>query len=523
MPETRSSVSESATVERLVGGRYRLLGRLGKGGMGTVWRAHDEILDREVAVKEIVTPPELSAPDRESFSGRTIREARAAGRVSHPGVAAVYDVFEEDGHPWIVLELVPSRTLGSRLREHGPLPPREVAAIALQVLGALRAAHAAGVLHRDVKPDNVLLADDGRAVLTDFGIATLDGESSLTRTGVLIGTPAFIAPERAAGGHADRACDLWSLGVTMYVAVEGRSPFHRGHVLATMAAVLHEEPEPVRRAGPLTPIIEGLLRKDPGERLTADELEPWLRIVAEARAPEPTEPHLRVPFIPPPPRAPTSPRALPMAATGLRAAGVRAGGPTGPSLAGTVASAAPPPAAGRTLGMVAALTLGIGLIAGGVAYMTASPGGRALPGPAVPYQVTLPNSGHAPTPTPRTSPPPTTGTRGGAGTRGSTAGRPPATPAPDATARKGPTGGHGPSRVPGGASGRTRDARGDQGARGTGRGRSAAEEGRGGSSPTKPPANGEKTTEERDGGGPPPDEHAPGRVEPDPATIVDEG
>ncbi|MEU0571181.1 serine/threonine-protein kinase [Nonomuraea sp. NPDC005983] len=197
----------------MVGGRYRLVRTIGQGGMGTVWQAYDEVLGRDVAIKEIVPSPDLTGPEREEFAVRTFREARAAGRVAHPGVATVYDVLEENGHPWIVMQLVRSRTLGALVREEGPMPPAEVADIGVQLLAALRAAHAAGVLHRDVKPDNVLLTEDGRAVLTDFGIATTEDDAPLTRTGVLVGTPAFMAPERAAGGAARPASDLWSLGV----------------------------------------------------------------------------------------------------------------------------------------------------------------------------------------------------------------------------------------------------------------------------------------------------------------------
>ncbi|MFC7107419.1 serine/threonine-protein kinase [Nonomuraea rubra] len=208
----------------MVGGRYRLLRTIGKGGMGMVWHAHDEVLGRDVAVKEVLPPPNMTGPERDEFAVRTFREARAAGRVAHPGVATVYDVLEERGHPWIVMQLVHSRTLGALIRDEGPMPPAKVAGIGLQLLEALRAAHAAGVLHRDVKPDNVLLTDDGRAVLTDFGIATTEDEAPVTRTGILIGTPAFMAPERAAGGRARPASDMWSLGVTLYMAVEGDSP-----------------------------------------------------------------------------------------------------------------------------------------------------------------------------------------------------------------------------------------------------------------------------------------------------------
>ncbi|MEV0203426.1 serine/threonine-protein kinase, partial [Nonomuraea sp. NPDC050691] len=274
----------------MVGGRYRLLRTIGQGGMGTVWHAHDEVLGRDVAVKEIHPPPDLNGPERDVFSVRTFREARAAGRVAHPGVAAVYDVLEEGGHPWIVMQLVRSRTLGELVRDEGPLPQARVAEIGLQLLEALRAAHAAGVLHRDVKPDNVLLAEDGRAVLTDFGIATTEDEAPVTRTGILVGTPAFMAPERAAGGQAVPESDLWSLGVTLYVAVEGHSPFQRAHALATLGAVLHSEPPPLARAGALGPVLLGLLHKDPARRMSLDEARWRLHAVVAGNAPEPTAP-----------------------------------------------------------------------------------------------------------------------------------------------------------------------------------------------------------------------------------------
>ncbi|WP_326821468.1 serine/threonine-protein kinase [Streptosporangium sp. NBC_01756] len=274
----------------IIGARYRLLERIGRGGMGTVWRARDEVLGRDVAVKEVIPSPDLTDPEREVFTVRTLREARAAGRIGHPGVATVYDVFEEDGRPWIVMQLVDSRTLGAVVREDGPLPPARVAQIGFEVLVALLAAHRAGVLHRDVKPDNVLLAKDGRAVLTDFGIAVLEGDSSVTRTGALIGTPAFIAPERASGGPAEFASDLWSLGVTLYMAVEGRSPFERAHPLATLSAVMHQEPAPLKFAGPLGPVIYGLLRKDPAQRMSAQEVQIHLRAVVNGTEPQPTAP-----------------------------------------------------------------------------------------------------------------------------------------------------------------------------------------------------------------------------------------
>jgi len=254
---------------RRIAGRYHLLEAIGRGGMGVVWRAHDEVLDRTVVVKEVLHRT-ADAQERAAFNQRTVREARAAGRLSHPGVVVVHDVIEEDGRPWIVMQFVQGRSLGAVLRESGPLPPRRVADIGLQVLDALRAAHAAGILHRDVKPENVLLQPDGRVVLTDFGIATMPDETGLTTTGAVTGTPAFLPPERLNGRFATPESDLWSLGATMYTAVEGRAPFERDSVIATMAAVIHTELDPPRRAGSLTPVIEGLLAKDPALRMTAE-------------------------------------------------------------------------------------------------------------------------------------------------------------------------------------------------------------------------------------------------------------
>ncbi|MBB5629317.1 serine/threonine-protein kinase [Sphaerisporangium krabiense] len=258
----------TAETQRRIAGRYRLLEQIGRGGMGVVWRAHDELLDRTVAVKEVLHHA-TSEQDRAAFNLRTVREARAAGRLDHPSVIVVHDVIEEDGRPWIVMQLVRSRSLGQVLREDGALPPRRVAEIGAQVLGALRAAHAAGVLHRDVKPENVLITEAGRVVLTDFGIATMPQETALTTTGSLSGTPAFLPPERLRGLPAVPESDLWSLGATLYAAVEGRPPFDRGAPVPTMAAVLNDEPDPPRRAGPLAPVLEGLLRKDPALRAPA--------------------------------------------------------------------------------------------------------------------------------------------------------------------------------------------------------------------------------------------------------------
>ncbi|NXY99353.1 serine/threonine protein kinase, partial [Streptomyces sp. BR123] len=264
---------------RVVAGRYRLLGVLGRGGMGIVWRARDEVLAREVAVKEVRAPAGLDGAEVGRLYRRLEREAWAAARVAHRGVVTVYDVVTEEGRPWIVMELVRGLSLAEVLEAEGPLPPRRTAHLGEQVLAALRAAHEAGVLHRDVKPANVLLANDGRVVLSDFGIARLEGSTAITRTGEVVGSPEFLAPERAMGREPGPASDLWSLGVMLYAAVEGVSPFRQDTPLTTLRAVVDGELPPPRRAGPLAPVLEGLLRKDPDERLPAAEAARMLRIV----------------------------------------------------------------------------------------------------------------------------------------------------------------------------------------------------------------------------------------------------
>ncbi|MFF4987144.1 protein kinase [Streptosporangium saharense] len=261
--------------ERKVAGRYRLLEPIGEGGMGVVWRSHDELLDRVVAVKE-VRYRGIDEAARADLNRRTIREARSAGRLDHPSVIIVHDVVEEEGRPWIVMQLVRSRSLGEVVRRGGPLPPARVAAVGLQVLGALRAAHTAGVLHRDVKPENVLLADDGRVVLTDFGIASMTQETGITRTGGMVGTPAFLPPERLHGMPATPESDLWSLGATLYAALEGRPPFERPTAAATMMAVLNGEPSPMSHTGSLVSAILGLMAREPAARLSADAAETLL-------------------------------------------------------------------------------------------------------------------------------------------------------------------------------------------------------------------------------------------------------
>ncbi|QJT00727.1 serine/threonine protein kinase [Streptomyces asoensis] len=278
-------MSEEPGSERLIAGRYRLLTPLGEGGMGTVWRARDEVLHREVAVKEVRAPHGLAASDVERMYARLEREAWAAARVANRNVVTVYDVATQDGRPWIVMEIVRGISLAELLDAEGPLEPARAAHIGAEVLSALRAAHEAGVLHRDVKPANVLMSNDGRVVLTDFGIATVEGTSALTMTGEVIGSPEFLAPERALGRTPGPESDLWSLGVLLYAAVEGNSPFRHDTPLSTLRAIVDEELPPPHRAGPLAPVIEGLLRKDPAERTPADRAEQDLRLVAAGGAP----------------------------------------------------------------------------------------------------------------------------------------------------------------------------------------------------------------------------------------------
>ncbi|WP_405647507.1 serine/threonine-protein kinase [Streptomyces sp. NBC_00019] len=274
---------------RLIGGRYRLLAKLGHGGMGTVWRAKDETVDREVAVKEPRVPDHLPDRERANAFERMRREARAAARLDHPAVVNVHDVAVVDGQPWIVMELVRGRSLGDALQE-GTLGAREAARIGLEVLGALEAAHAAGILHRDVKPDNVLLGRHDRVVLTDFGIAQIEGETNLTDTGGFVGSPEYIAPERVLGQRPGPASDLWSLGVVLYAATEGVSPFRRSNTPATLQSVLNATPAaPASASGPLADVITGLLQKDPARRPNAVQVRALLETAANPPAPAATQ------------------------------------------------------------------------------------------------------------------------------------------------------------------------------------------------------------------------------------------
>lgn len=252
---------------RLLADRYRLGEVLGKGGMGTVWRAEDETLGRTVAVKELRFPGNVDEDEKRRLVTRTLREAKATARIRGTGAVTVFDVVEEDDRPWIVMELVEGRSLSDAIREDGPLTPKRAAEVALVVLDVLKAAHKEGILHRDVKPSNVLIADDGRVVLSDFGIAQIDGDPSVTSTGMLVGAPSYISPERARGQKPGPPADLWSLGALLYASVEGRPPYDKGSAIATLTAVMTEPVGPMENAGALADAILGLLIKDPAQRL----------------------------------------------------------------------------------------------------------------------------------------------------------------------------------------------------------------------------------------------------------------
>ncbi|MFD6179746.1 serine/threonine-protein kinase [Streptomyces goshikiensis] len=398
--------------ERLVAGRYRLLSRLGEGGMGTVWRARDESLHREVAVKEVRAPAGLRADDIARMYSRLEREAWAAARIPDRNVVTVHDVVMEDDRPWIVMELIRGQSLADLLRAEGPLTPRHAAHIGAEVLSALRAAHAVGVEHRDVKPANVLIAQDGRVVLSDFGIAMVEGSTALTMTGEVVGSPEYLPPERALGRPSGPESDLWSLGVMLYAAVEGISPFRQSTALSTLRAVVDEEPPEPTRAGPLAPVIAGLLRKEPAERTPASEVAGALRDIAHE--PDATTAASRV--LPTPTPQPATDTATATAtATAAAAAPVSVPVPeeasttaatTTAAEAPAVASPGPPAAAApgrksRTAVVVAAGAAVCVLIAGGIAYALSGNDKDAAPGSGVRVTVAGTNTtytGSCPTP-----------------------------------------------------------------------------------------------------------------------------
>ncbi|MFE2421398.1 serine/threonine-protein kinase [Streptomyces hokutonensis] len=270
---------------RVIAGRYRLEKRLGRGGMGVVWRATDQLLGRQVAVKEIAQDDSLSEEEARQHRDRTLREARAVAQLRHPHIIVVHDVVEQDERPYIVMELIDGGSLADRINTHGPVDAAEAARIGLALLGALRTAHAAGVLHRDIKPANVLLetasdeadADGDRIVLTDFGIAQVAGATTLTENGAFVGSPEYTAPERMSGVRTGPASDLWSLGALLCTVLSGESPFRRDSLGGILHAVVFDEIRPPEEARPLLPVVRGLLERDPERRLEAAEAERMLR------------------------------------------------------------------------------------------------------------------------------------------------------------------------------------------------------------------------------------------------------
>jgi hypothetical protein len=419
--------------ERLAG-RYRLVEQLGRGGMGVVWRAVDEVLGREVAVKELRTYTDSSAPELADLTVRMQREARAAARVRHPGVVAVHDVAEHEGRPVIVMELVDGPSLDDVLSTRGVMDPREAAGIGASVLEALGAAHRAGVLHRDVKPGNVLLDRSGRVVLTDFGIAAMDdpgdgSTSRLTRSGEIVGSLDYLAPERAQGNDPGPASDVWALGATLYAAVEGSSPFRRTSTWSTLTAIVAEPlPEP-RRAGPLAPVLRQLMHKDPARRPDADAAARMLSAVAAGEDPAGLTAPLGSPADGPreqaPPRVPTVLNAAPYQPQGFGPAdvgpatvgAVPGGAPYPPQTAGSPGAGAAVPAEpfgrsdgrpvrhGRSQVMIAAAAAAVLLAGGGVTYALVGNDGSSTGGALAGGAAAGPSAGASPSgDTPGTGP-----------------------------------------------------------------------------------------------------------------------
>ncbi|AXG79777.1 serine/threonine-protein kinase [Streptomyces paludis] len=305
LPEPAKS-ADAAPEGRLLAGRYRLGEVLGRGGMGTVWRALDETLGRTVAVKELRFPSSIDEDEKRRLITRTLREAKAIARIRNNGAVTVFDVVDEDDRPWIVMELIEGKSLAEAIREDGLLTPRRAAEVGLAILDVLRSAHREGILHRDVKPSNVLIAEDGRVVLTDFGIAQVEGDPSVTSTGMLVGAPSYISPERARGHKPGPAADLWSLGGLLYASVEGCPPYDKGSAIATLTAVMTEPVDPPKNAGALEEVIYGLLAKDPAQRLDDAGARALLEDIIEAPegAPEPAPDATRAIPLPPPPPGP---------------------------------------------------------------------------------------------------------------------------------------------------------------------------------------------------------------------------
>jgi eukaryotic-like serine/threonine-protein kinase len=270
--------------DRVIADRYVLNALLGRGGVGVVWRAHDTVLGRTVAIKEVELPSSLPGVERRALQARVLREARAAARLNHPGAVTLYDVVAEQGRTFIVMELVEAPTLADLVEAAGPLAPVRVAELGVQLAGVLEAAHRAGIVHRDVKPGNVMVVEDGGVKLAEFGIAFLQGDPRLTITGLVFGSPAYMAPEQARGEPSGPPADMWALGATLFYAVEGEPPFDKGALIPTLAAVVNQDPRPMRWAGPLGPVIVAMLTKDPAARPSAAKVRIWLGGLVVARS-----------------------------------------------------------------------------------------------------------------------------------------------------------------------------------------------------------------------------------------------
>jgi eukaryotic-like serine/threonine-protein kinase len=278
MADMASPEPPSSSRPRVIAGRYRLEHVLGSGSMGTVWTAYDEFLHRQVAVKEVLLPPGIPAAEADALRERTLREARAIAVLSHPNVVTLHDIARQDGEPFVVMELVPSRSLAEVVRQRGPLSTEQAAAVADAVAAALDAAHRAGITHRDVKPGNVLVGNSGQLKLNDFGIARNVAETTMTSTGIMLGSPAYIAPEVASGQAVTPAADLWSLGATLFAVLEGRPPYDADDdPLATVTEVVHGEVPKATNADVLEPIISGLMVKDPSARMSLADVRRHLR------------------------------------------------------------------------------------------------------------------------------------------------------------------------------------------------------------------------------------------------------
>ncbi|WP_393059976.1 protein kinase [Streptomyces sp. LN549] len=375
---------------RLLAGRYRLGEVLGRGGMGTVHRAVDETLGRTVAVKELRFPSAIDDDEKRRLITRTLREAKAIARIRNNGAVTVYDVVDEDDRPWIVMELIEGKSLAEAVREDGVLTPKRAAEVGLAILDVLRSAHREGILHRDVKPSNVLISEDGRVVLTDFGIAQVEGDPSVTSTGMLVGAPSYISPERARGHKPGPPADLWSLGGLLYASVEGCPPYDKGSAIATLTAVMTEPLDPPKNAGPLEEVIYGLLARDPEQRLDDAGARALLNDVINASE----KPELPVP----PPADATQVMALPKNVADAPPTAARKSGETGEGardrLRGalrSVRNAKAAPAAAAGAGAAAAASVPARPSAA-PATATASPSGAVPPPRPATSPVTAPRA-----------------------------------------------------------------------------------------------------------------------------------